>query len=150
MTKRSKFSPKAFESSSKFLPIISGHIQKDTSANIYNSMLLSPAFQDLTATGVRLYLYMKARYYAEKKTDALITEYEKLTNQNINKSIRFTFNKAVWHDLYHIYSNGGGNNFQKDLNSLIDQGFITKIQSGKLTKSKSIYEFSDKWVNWKK
>ena len=113
-------------------------------------MLLSPAFQDLTATGMRLYLYMKARYYTEKKTDALITEYEKLTNQNINKSIRFTFNKSVWHDLYHIYSNGGGNNFQKDLNSLIEHGFIVKIQSGKLTKSKSIYEFSDKWVNWKK
>lgn len=150
MTKRSKFSPKAFESSSKFLPIISGYTQKDTSANIYNSMLLSPAFQDLTATGVRLYLHMKARYYTEKKTDALITEYEKLTNQNINKSIRFTFNKAVWHDLYHIYGNGGGNNFQKDLNSLIDYGFITKIQSGKLTKSKSIYEFNDKWADWKK
>lgn len=95
MTKRSKFSPKAFESNSKFLPIISGYTRKDTSANIYNSMLLSPAFQDLTATGMRLYLYMKARYYTEKKTDALITEYEKLTNQNINKSIRFTFNKAV-------------------------------------------------------
>lgn len=39
----------------------------DTSANIYMSMLLAPAWRELTANQQRLYLYCKAQYYGEKR-----------------------------------------------------------------------------------
>ena len=62
----------------------------DTSANVYMSMLLSPAWKDLTANQQRLYLVCKAQYYAEKQKPN-------------SDPLCFTMNQSKWADLYGLY-----------------------------------------------
>ena len=58
MRKKTKYEKKTFESDCS---------SSDVSANIYLSMLTSPAFMDLSNGQKVLYLYCKSQYYAEKK-----------------------------------------------------------------------------------
>lgn len=130
--KKNKYIPKSFESIGN---------SNDTSANIYMSMLLSDSWTNLTKNQQILYVYCKAQYYAEKrKPKPQIIE---LSEEELN--LCFTMNKAKWCKLYKIYANGGQERFKKDMQCLIDNGFIDLIESGKNTRTKNIYKFSNRW-----
>ena len=88
--RKSAYRPKSFESSRI----------KDTSANIYTSMLLSPAWQDLTAAQKTLYLHMKERMYGQTNS----------TRPMPDRLKRFTFPKRIWCNLFGLYArtNQGG------------------------------------------
>lgn len=130
--KRTKYIPKSFESIGN---------ASDTSANIYMSMLLSDSWNRLTKNQQILYVYCKAQYYAEKKKPKpqilILSEEEKL--------LCFTMNKGKWCELYRIYANGGQERFKKDMQALIDNGFIELVENGKTNRTKNIYKFSSKW-----
>ena len=129
---KDKYKPKAFESTG---------ISSDTSANIYMSMLMSDNWHKLTKNQQILYLYCKAQYYAEKrKPKPLVAE---LTDSELSRC--FTMNKSKWCQLYNIYNDGNQASFIKDMNALIDKGFVELIESGKTTRTKSIYMLSSKW-----
>lgn len=134
MGRREKmYMPKSFESIGN---------SNDTSANIYMSMLLSPAWNNLTKNQQILYVYCKSQYYAEeKKPRPLIKE---LTDNEIN--LCFTMNKSKWCKLYKIYADGGQERFKKDMDALINNGFIEIIENGKVKSQPNIYAFSDKWA----
>lgn len=128
-----RYEPKSFESQQN---------SSDVSANIYVSMLMSDAWKALTDGAKVLYLYCKAQYYAEKKKPKpQSTNPTKLTEEQLNRC--FTMNKSKWKDLYEITSNP--NQFSKNMQMLIDYGFIELIENGKITRTKSIYMLSDKW-----
>jgi K+-transporting ATPase c subunit len=95
--KRETYEPRAFESERTFLPKKkNGSTIKDTSANIYTSMLLSTAWHNLSSKQKELYLYCKAQYYGEKKSKKEhLTEDENNCGENIDISKRFTMNKTV-------------------------------------------------------
>lgn len=155
MSKRkTKYIPKSFESQANFLPKKrNGNNATDVSANIYISMLMSKAWHNLTEKQKELYLYCKAQYYAEKKTNSEhLTIQEKELKTNASIEMRFTMNKSKWCDIYGIYSENGKRHFYKDIQALVDNGFIDIIQNGKTNRTKNIYEFSDKWATlgqWK-
>ena len=107
----------------------------DTSANLYMSMLTSKAFQDLTAQQARLYLFCKAQYYAEKKKPN-------------NDQLCFTMNKSKWSGLYKLYDENNGRGFRRDMEALIEHGFIVCVECGAFTRTKSIYRFSSEWQRW--
>lgn len=107
----------------------------DTSANVYMSMLLSDAWKDLTANQQRLYLYCKAQYYAER-------------NKPDDDPLAFTMNQAKWADLYMLYKKSNAASFIRDIEALIEHGFIVCKSCGALTRSKSVYQFSAKWQQW--
>lgn len=107
----------------------------DTSANLYMTMLLSPAWKDLTANQQRLYLYCKSQYYAEKQKPN-------------GDPLCFTMNQAKWSDLYGLYQKNNAAGFYRDMASLIGHGFITCAECGAITRTKSIYRFSDMWQRW--
>ena len=123
-SKNKKYVPKSFEADSTMLG--------DTSANIYMSMLLSKAWQSLTSKQQILYIYCKAQYYAEKKKPQSNQEY-------------FTFNQSKWNSLYGLYTLSNKRMFYRDMEQLILKGFIKCIESGKNTRTKSVYAFSNKW-----
>lgn len=129
--KQNKYIPKPFESDGS---------SSDTSANIYISMLTSESWQALSKNAQVLYLYCKAQYYAEKQKPkpTIITLSEQQQKQT------FTMNKSKWQSLYKIYKSDNGQ-FNKDMQMLIDYGFVEVLQSGHNTRSKSIYLLSDKW-----
>lgn len=149
-----KYIPKSFESHPNFLPKKrNGNNATDVSANIYISMLMSKAWHNLTGKQKELYLYCKAQYYGEKKTNAEhLTIQEKEEKTNVNTDMRFTMNKSKWCDIYGIYSESGKRHFYKDMQALIDNGFVEILQNGKTNRTKNIYIFSDKWADlgkWK-
>jgi len=126
MVKKKKYKPKPFESTG---------LSSDTSANIYESMLLSPAFKNLTTRQKLLYLYCKSQYYSEKTVDK-------------PNPFAFTMNRNKWLKKYELYSDSNAKQFYKDIEGLINHGFIKCIRGGKLIRVKNIYEFSDKWKCW--
>lgn len=146
--RKETYIPKTFESERSFLtPKKDGSKATDVSANIYISMLQSMAWHNLTGKQKELYLYCKAQYYGEKKSKSEhLTEYEKLEKENnIDISKRFTMNKSKWLEIYHIYADSTQRYFYSDMKELIKNGFIRVLEKGDNTRSKNIYEFSDKW-----
>lgn len=110
--------------------------KNDTSANIYESMLLSPSWHDLSSMQRVLYLCCKSQLYSEYKKPI----------ENNRKS--FTMNRYKWLEKYKIYTDANAGSFYKDMEALINHGFIKCIWSGAIARQKSIYEFSDKWQIW--
>jgi hypothetical protein len=125
MARKQKYIKKKFESTGT---------SSDVSANIYQSMMESDAFASLSAPQVRLYLFCKLQYYSQK------------TKPNDDNTC-FYFNQSKWKSQYKLYSNN--NSFYKDMRALIEKGFIKKIESGKNTRTRSIYQFSNEWQNYK-
>ena len=128
--KKKKHVPKPFESIG---------ITSDTSANIYESMLLSPAWQDLSKGQQNLYVYCKSQYYSEKSN--------KLELKNSNPEV-FTMNRHKWLEKYNIYNKGNANQFYKDMEALILHGFVKCILIGAKARVKNIYQYSNKWQLW--
>ena len=130
--KKTKYKPKSFESTG---------ISSDTSANIYESMIKSAAWKDLSKNQQNLYLYCKSQYYGEKIYELK----EKADNPEI-----FTMNKYKWCSVYEIYNSGNANSFYKDMEALILHGFVKCIKCGAIARRKNVYQYSDKWQLWGK
>lgn len=133
--RKSQYKPKAFESTGK---------SNDTSANIYGSMLLSPAFMDLSKKQKLLYVYMKAQYYGTRKPGKDFPEVEQLQGETL-----FYFNMALA-EKYGIYTRINHKEFYADIKVIEKHGFIETVSNGSSTKSRSIYKFSDHWQTWEK
>lgn len=140
---------RSFESAPSFLPNrADGQITTDTSANIYQSMLLSPAWHNLTGKQKELYYVCKAQYYGEKKTaEEHRTAKEKIDGVFPSVEARFTMNQSKWRDFYGLYTTATQRYFYKDMQALIDNGFIKELESGKTSGTKSIYEYSEEWAH---
>lgn len=128
--KKQQYQKKSFESDLS---------SNDTSANIYMSMLLSPAWQDLSSKQKELYLCCKAQYYGQSGKRAV----------DNTDNTKFYLNKALWCGVYKVYSNSNQNSFYKDIGVLIEHGFIKRLESGKITRTKNRYQYSNKWIDWK-
>lgn len=127
MKSKKKYQKKSFESSGA---------SYDTSSNIYQSMLLSTAWNKLSKSQMVLYVYMKSQYYAQKKKPV----------PEIPES--FYFNQKKWLDKYQLYSLSNKQGFYRDVKALIRYGFIDCLESGKTTKTKNIYKLSSRWQHY--
>lgn len=132
MARKREYQKKPFESTGE---------RSDVSANIYMSMLMSPAFQALSSQQQILYVYCKAQYYGERTKPR--TEAAPAGNP-----LHFTMNRAKWCNRYHLYKDNNRASFYRDMNALIEKGFIRCVQSGKTNRTKSVYAFSDEWQRW--
>ena len=134
MGRKKKYIPKAFESAGN---------SSDTSANIYESMLLSPAFQALSKRQRLLYLYCKAQYYGKRKP---AKDYKELNLYQ--EETCFYMNRATIRK-YGLYSEKSNGEFYADIKELIAKGFITlELQGGGNGHTKSVYKFSSKWKEY--
>lgn len=87
------------------------------------TLLTSPAWYQLSNGARTLYTFMRLQYDGIKDT--------------------FNFNRALYTKTYPLYRNC--NQFFKDRKQLVDNGFIVIEESGKNTRTKAVYKFSDKW-----
>lgn len=131
--RRKKYVPKPFESAGG---------ANDTSANIYESMLNSAAFQDLTKNQRLLYIYMKAQYYGKRKPEKDFPDVEQMQGDEL-----FYFNLSLA-EKYGLYSRGNRGQFYNDVKALEEHGFIMVVSSGRSTKTRSIYKFTGGWRVW--
>lgn len=98
-------------------------------AKICETMMKSMAWKDLTMRQRGLYLELKIKYTkksdgSDNSEDISITEKE-YKNEYKNKNTLF-----------------------KDVDALINNGFIRVINHGKYARRPNIYGFSDKWKNY--
>jgi len=121
--KKKPYVKKTFESSGT---------SSDVSANIYESMMLSPAWMDLSAPQKALYQVCKLQYYSQK------------TKPNSNPK-QFTMSAPLWRDKYGLYTDGNKRRFYSDMAELINHGFIICAENGFSSRTQSVYEYSDKW-----
>lgn len=117
-------------------------IPNDTSANIYGSMLESPAFKDLSKNQRLLYIYMKKQYYGTRKPKKDFPNMEQLQGDDL---FYFNLSLAV---KYELYTKSNKRQFYSDVSAIEQHGFIKTISNGKSTKSRSIYQFVGDWKEW--
>lgn len=135
MSRRKKYKAQSYESAGDHFINAKGKLQADTSANIYESMLMSGAFQTLTAKQQILYVCCKAQAYGKRKPMQDNAEYQA-------DCFYFNWQKALD---YGLYTESSSRNFYRDMRVLIDSGLIELVQSGKGHKQKNIYKYSAKW-----
>lgn len=126
-----RYKPQAFEA-------ITGPGKRNRSANIYNTMIESPAWQKLTKSQRLLYIYMKLQYFDDSR--------EKVSDES---PVCFYFNQRLWKDVYGLYSNK--NAYYRDRDALIQHGFIERVDIDPEclgnVKPKAVYRYSWKWQN---
>ena len=98
-------------------------------------MMVSEAWKKLSSKQKVLYLACKDRLYSQK------TKY----SPDPNDKTKFYFNRTIWLNDYNLYPTTNEAGFYKDMGALIEYGFIKCIESGATSRTKSIYQYSDKW-----
>lgn len=139
---RKVFKPRAFESKGVTYTDADGRQRKDTFAMIYESMLTSPAYTDLTHRQRSLYAACKAQYYGTRKPSSDYPTIEEFKGDD-----KFYMNwQAV--QKYSIYSPTMRKEFYGDMKALAAHGLIRCIASGRSTHRKSVYAYSNEWQTW--
>lgn len=121
----------------------------DTTANICYSMLISPAFKDLTARQRILYVYAKTQYFgAKSRPKSDFPDIEEYKRDNGRKY--FYLNHFLMSDVFGLYPKSNTRDLYVDIKALIEHGFIEQVSNGKINQKRSIYTYCDKWKEWKK
>lgn len=138
--KRSVYKPKAFES--RGLGKIKDSTLSESFASIYESMLLSEAWQSLTDRQKNLYLLCKAQYYGHRKPNQDFKDMESLD------SLCFYLPRKMVITIYKAYKPSMERYLYKDMRVLEERGFLDLVASGRANHSKSIYRYSSRWQTW--
>lgn len=145
--KTKEYRPKPFESKSDKVGARFETEQGKTLPNTYTAlfltMLMSPAFRDLSDKNKILYLYCKAQYYGVRKPKQDFPD-----NPDMQGDDLFYFSRQTAVDFGWCKKNDTKPLYQ-GLNILVEHGFIEKVVSGKANHRKSIYRYSDRWQDWK-
>ena len=131
--KNNIYIPKSLESSKSS--------KNDIFASIYLSMIKSDKWKGLSKNQQLLYVYCKFQYYGEKNCPKPMVK--KLAEEEY--ALCFTMNKSKWCKAYNLYKEGNQAMFYKDMDALINNGFIELVECGKTSRTKNIYKFSNKW-----
>lgn len=140
--RKRKWTARLFESRGQRFQDGNGTIRADTSANIYESMLLDPAFATMKPRQQMLYVLCKAQFYGHRKPQQDYPDLECMQGDD-----KFYMNLSAVVQ-YGLYKRSGTHEFYGDLKELQRRGFIKCISNGRATKSKSVYQFSGEWKNW--
>lgn len=127
-------------------PYESAGVPHDSHAKIYESMVLSEAYQDLTKNQQHLYTIMKLQRYGKRKPGSY-AENEGISE--LQGEDKFFFNRALAVKKYKLYGDKNRTQFYKDIHALIEHGLIEVVSEGKPNHKKSIYKYSSKWKYWK-
>ena len=123
--KKGIYERKAFETTKPG----SSDIRKEPYTALYVSMLTSEAWRNLSHGARSLYTYMKMQYQSKANRDAGLQPNE------------FYFN----HGMYEKLGFKNRNQFIKWRNELVENGFIDVVECGRTSRTKNIYQYSDRW-----
>lgn len=136
--KNRQYNPKPFEAVSKTqgsrFKTEQGEDMSDTFMRLYESMLLSPAYQALSYREKQLYTYCKAQYYGKRKPKLDADKEDELFYFSRKDAVRYGWCKQ--NDTGKLY---------EGMKILERFGFIEKVVSGKASHQKNIYRYSNRW-----
>lgn len=104
---------------------------RGTFTGLYASQIQSPAFRDLSPRQQILFVHMRLQEHTKDHPPAEFGPYT------------FYFPRKLWRDLLKLYDHD--ERFYRDVDGLIEKGFVDCVSSGYLTKEKSVYRFSERW-----
>lgn len=104
---------------------------------IYNDLLDSPAFHDLTPSQKVLYFYCQRETHGDAMRDSG-TQDERV----------FFMNRALRCKTHQLYPLSDTRAFERDMAQLVGHGFVDCLQSGLDTRTKSLYRLSARWCDW--
>lgn len=113
----------------------------DVFARLYASMLYSPAYMALNNRQRMLYVYAKLQFYGHRKPGA---DFPEIPNLQGVEYFYFPISEGVKSGLY---TKNMGKELGNDLKELGAKGFIDIVVTGNRGK-KSIYRFSNRWINY--
>ena len=121
---------------------VNGQKRRDSFCRVFDSLLLSDAFKDLSPRQKVLLISMTSQRFGHRKPERVYPD-----NPSVHGEAFFFFS---WRDaqLYGLYPASCSSAFYKDMNVLIEHGFIKKTVSGKATHTRNILEFIPDWKNW--
>lgn len=122
--KKDRYIKKSYESTG---------ISSDVSSNIYQSMVTSLAWKQLSSRQKVLYMYCKLQHYAQKN------------KPDPDDRTKFFLNQHKWLKEYELYPSSNLGAFYRDMEKLIEFGFIRCVHAGSSSRTKNVYQFSDKW-----
>ena len=124
-----------------------GRTMSDTYARITDSVVLSPAFQDLKPHLQMLYLAMRLQDIGKRKPNRDYDESSPVWEQvRSEQCFYFPFHTARQ---YLPRYSGNSGRLYADIDILIEHGFVEKVLSGKNARENNVYKYSDKWQQWK-
>ena len=138
--RKNTYKTKSFEGIGRKFTAANGLQYSDTSANIYESMMLSKAYQSLSNRQKVLYNVCKAQYYGKRKPEKDYPELEEMKGDD-----KFYLNFDLV-QRYGLYTKNMRKEFKADKETLCAKGFIELVSSGATNYKKSVYKYSDKWA----
>lgn len=111
------------------------HSKNGRFVKIAEDMMKSRAWNDLSFRQQGLYLAMKREYIPEKNTHGIITP---------PNDQHFMFPVSKWEKGY----NKNYKAWLTDWTALAEHGFIRQRESGKTTRTPSVFAFDDGWKEW--
>lgn len=131
VSRRNKTPPKNWQSDTR-------RNKRQTFARIYSNQLICPAWLDLTNAQRVLYIACRDREFFKHPAETGTAADDNL----------FFMNRDLYVNYYGLYKANNKRGFIRDRNALISHGFISIYRSGKNTRTKSVYTYSDKWKEW--
>ena len=138
-SKTPKYQSKRYESAGESYIDHHGKSRKDTFASIYETMLISPAWQKLTYKQRVLYLVCKAQITGKRKPKQDYKEFDLYQQEECFYLNLYTISKA-----YHMYREDDSR-FYKDMKVLEQYGFIKKLASGRHSQCNNVYMLVSAW-----
>lgn len=108
--------------------------------NLSFDIFSSVAWHSITSKQKELYLYCVLQAQKNSLSNTPI-RYDK--NENC-----FVFYRDLWLNEYGLYGKAGQRHFYEDIDALISNGFVEKLESGKSTRTYNIYCLCDKWKSF--
>lgn len=103
---------------------------------IFADLWTSDAFTSLTDKQQALYI------------DCTLESYGLASNDTGRGEEFFYMNGGLRSDKYKRYPRSDSRCFERDIEALIEHGFVDCVQSGFNTRQKNLYKLSDRWHKW--
>lgn len=121
--------------------------QVDTTTNVCYSMLISPAFIDLSARQRMLYIYAKTQYFGARSRPR--NDYKEIEEYQEDGGRKYFYlNHYLLSEVFGLYPKSNTRDLYRDIQKLCENGFIEQVANGRANQKRSIYRYSDKWKKW--
>lgn len=132
-----------------------GNEQTETTTQIMYSMLISPAFKDLTTRQRMLYIYAKSQFFGAVSRPS--DDFKGEDGKPLEKFRRyegkecFYLNHKLMSEVFELYPKTNHRDLYFDIEALVQRGFIERVtgverkQTTETNHMRNIYKYSERW-----
>ena len=109
---------------------------------LFSSLVRSPAFTSMRK-GPRLLLMC-----CMSEADGEAARQNVNPDTGVYVGALFYMNRQLYSDVYGLYDATNGTGFRRDMDELVDHGFVEVVAQGKGRGIKNVYKLSSNWRSW--